>query len=382
MKARVIAFYLPQFHPVEVNDKYWGKGFTEWRNVAKARPLFRGHNEPRIPADLGYYDLRMPEIREQQAALAKEAGIEGFCYWHYWFGNGREVLERPFDEVVRSGDPDFPFCLGWANHSWTTRTWTKIKSNAEDSYIFKQEYPGEKDYMDHFYRLLPAFKDNRYITVDGKPLFLIFDLNGFNDFINFKNVWNNLAEENGLPGFYFVSHTSTVPIINRKNRKELLHPDVLAENAVKLAFEKGADAVETLNLQYAELKAKGLLYKAFGVVSRNKLNGLFLEKYDYGKIVNNYQIAMANRYNVFPEILVGNDRSPRAGRKAIIYYNATPENFYLGAKKAIELVEKKNKEHRIIFLNSWNEWGEGSYMEPDTKYGKEFIYQLRRALDE
>lgn len=382
MKARVIAFYLPQFHPVEVNDKYWGKGFTEWRNVAKARPLFRGHNEPRIPADLGYYDLRMPETREQQAALAKEAGIEGFCYWHYWFGNGKEVLERPFDEVVRSGDPDFPFCLGWANHSWTTRTWTKIKSNAEDSYIFKQEYPGEKDYMDHFYRLLPAFKDNRYITVDGKPLFLIFDLNGFNDFINFKNVWNNLAEENGLPGFYFVSHTSTVPIINRKNRKELLHPDMLAENAVKLAFEKGADAVETLNLQYAELKAKGLLYKAFGVVSRNKLNGLFLEKYDYGKIVNNYQIAMASRNNVFPEILVGNDRSPRAGRKAIIYYNATPENFYLGAKKAIELVEKKDKEHRIIFLNSWNEWGEGSYMEPDTKYGKEFIYQLRRALDE
>ncbi|WP_270302857.1 glycoside hydrolase family 99-like domain-containing protein [Baileyella intestinalis] len=382
MKARVIAFYLPQFHPVEVNDKYWGKGFTEWRNVAKARPLFRGHNEPRIPADLGYYDLRMPEIREQQAALAKEAGIEGFCYWHYWFGNGKEVLERPFDEVVRSGDPDFPFCLGWANHSWTTRTWTKIKSNAEDSYIFKQEYPGEKDYMDHFYRLLPAFKDNRYITVDGKPLFLIFDLNGFNDFINFKNVWNNLAEENGLPGFYFVSHTSTVPIINRENRKELLHPDMLAENAVKLAFEKGADAVETLNLQYAELKAKGLLYKAFGVVSRNKLNGLFLEKYDYGKIVNNYQIAMASRNNVFPEILVGNDRSPRAGRKAIIYYNATPENFYLGAKKAIELVEKKDKEHRIIFLNSWNEWGEGSYMEPDTKYGKEFIYQLRRALDE
>lgn len=176
--------------------------------------------------------------------------MEGFCYWHYWFGNGKEVLERPFDEVVQSGDPDFPFCLGWANNSWTTRTWTKIKSNAEDSYIFKQEYPGEKDYMDHFYRLLPAFKDNRYITtVDGKPLFLIFDLNGFNDFINFKNVWNNLAEENGLPGFYFVSHTSTVPIINRKNRKELLHPDMLAENAVKLAFEKGADAVETLNLQ-------------------------------------------------------------------------------------------------------------------------------------
>ena len=124
-KARVIALYLPQYHPVAENDKYWGKGFTEWTNVAKAKPLFKGHDQPRIPADLGFYDLRLPQVRKEQAELAKEAGIEGFCYWHYWFGNGKEVLQMPFDEVVKSGEPDFPFCLGWANHDWTTKTWEK-----------------------------------------------------------------------------------------------------------------------------------------------------------------------------------------------------------------------------------------------------------------
>ena len=122
-KARVIALYLPQFHPVPENDKFWGKGFTEWTNVAKAKPLFRGHNQQRIQADLGFYDLRLPEISEAQAELAKEAGIEGFCYWHYWFGNGKQVLDMPFERTVNSGKPDFPFCLGWANHDWTTKTW-------------------------------------------------------------------------------------------------------------------------------------------------------------------------------------------------------------------------------------------------------------------
>lgn len=135
--ARVIAFYLPQFHPIEENNKYWGKGFTEWTNVGKAKPLFKGHYQPRVPADLGYYDLRIPEIREQQAELAREAGIEGFCYWHYWFGEGKELLERPFNDVVESGNPDFPFCLGWANHTWSTRTWTSSKQSLSKQLLLK-----------------------------------------------------------------------------------------------------------------------------------------------------------------------------------------------------------------------------------------------------
>ena len=157
-KARVIAFYLPQYHPIPENDAFWGRGFTEWTNVTKAKPLFKGHKQPKLPTELGYYDLRVSEVREQQASLAKEVGIEGFCYWHYWFGNGKRILERVFNEVLESDKPDFPFCLGWANESWTGR-WHGL----ENEIIVEQTYPGEDDFKNHFFSILPALKDKRYI---------------------------------------------------------------------------------------------------------------------------------------------------------------------------------------------------------------------------
>ena len=173
MKARIIAYYLPQYHPIPENDKYWGKGFTEWPNVVQARPLFRGHKQPHIPADLGFYDLRLPEVREEQAQLARKAGIEGFMYWHYWFGGGKELLERPFNEVVNSGKPAFPFCLGWANHDWSTKSWT-VNKNFKNVMIAKQTYPGDEDIILHFNTYLKAFRDPRYIKVDGRLLFVVF----------------------------------------------------------------------------------------------------------------------------------------------------------------------------------------------------------------
>ena len=209
MKARVIAYYLPQFHPIKENDEMWGKGFTEWMNVVRAKPLFRGHYQPRLPADLGFYDLRLPEIREAQVALARDAGIEGFCYWHYWMGNGRTLLERPFQEVVSSGKPDFPFCLCWANHSWTTKTWNSGKRLATRSVLIEQQYPGKEDYIAHFNYCLPAFKYKRYITVEGKPLFGIFDPFLHKDLKTFISVWRQLAEENGLKGIYFYAITKS-----------------------------------------------------------------------------------------------------------------------------------------------------------------------------
>ena len=172
--ARFIAFYLPQFHPTKENDEWWGKGFTEWVSVAKARPLYRGHVEPHIPADLGFYDLRIPEIREQQAELAKEAGIEAFCYWHYWFGEGKRLLERPFNEVLTSGKPDFPFCLAWANHSWYKKLWDS-QAREKDLLLIEQKYLGIEDYKSHFYAMLPAFKDDRYFRVNGKLFFIVYD---------------------------------------------------------------------------------------------------------------------------------------------------------------------------------------------------------------
>ena len=378
VRARVIAFYLPQFHPVETNDKYWGKGFTEWRNVVTARPLFKGHYQPKLPADLGFYDLRIPEVREKQAELAKEAGVEGFCYWHYWFGNGEEVLERPLDEVTRSKKPDFPFCIGWANHSWKTTTWTKNNTGQEDVCIFEQKYLGQEDDILHFNRLLETFKDPRYIKVEGKLLFVIYDIKSFTNFLDFKDHWNKLALENGLKGFYFVSHTSSFGQTSMKNLKNI---DLELKKSIKEPLTLGADGVEILNMKYSEFKAKGVFHKMYASVLRKVLKNRYIEKYDFRQIIK-YSVPYGIEHkNVFPEIIDGNDRSPRAGRRAIIYYNVTPDAFYDEAKMVIDAVQNKDFDHRLVFLNSWNEWGEGMYMEPDLKYGKGFIHSLRKALE-
>ena len=206
MKPRIIALYLPQYHPIPENDQWWGKGFTEWTNVAQARPLFKGHYQPRIPADLGFYDLRLPEVREQQAQLAREAGVEGFCYYHYWFGNGKQLLERPFNEVLASGKPDLPFCLCWANHDWTNKTWIKGKSHRRDSMIMQMHYSMD-DHVRHFHHLLPAFRDARYMTVDGKPIFGVWAPRDIPEVKAFIDTWQRLARENGLPGIHFVGYT-------------------------------------------------------------------------------------------------------------------------------------------------------------------------------
>ena len=171
-KPRIIAFYLPQFHPLPENDLWWGKGFTEWTNVGKAKRLFPFHKQPNVPTELGYYDLRIPQVREEQARLAKEAGIEGFCYWHYYFGNGKQLMQDIIEDVVKTKKPDFPFCLGWANEPWEKKMWNKDGKGNE--LLMPQLYEGDEDYINHFYTILPILKDSRYIKVDGKPLFFIY----------------------------------------------------------------------------------------------------------------------------------------------------------------------------------------------------------------
>ena len=202
--ARFIALYLPQFHPIPENNEWWGPGFTEWRSVASAKPLFKGHVQPKIPRDLGFYDLRLEATRVEQAQMAGEYGIDGFCYWHYWFGNGKRLLNIPFDEVVASGKPDFPFCLAWANHSWYNKAWG---GEGKDKLLIEQLYPGTEDYILHFNTMLPAFKDKRYIRHEGKLLFLVFNPIDSPQMRNFISTWRRLAEENGLDDFYFVGCT-------------------------------------------------------------------------------------------------------------------------------------------------------------------------------
>lgn len=365
-KARVIAYYLPQYHPTPQNDKFWGKGFTEWTNVTKAKPLFKGHYQPKLPADLGFYDLRLPIVREQQAQMAQDAGIEGFMYWHYWFGNGVMTLEDIFEDVLKSGKPDFPFCLGWANHEWSTKTWTKGKTFQKDTVIFDMQYPGEKDWIAHFNYCLPAFKDKRYIRVDGKPLFFIWQPATMPDVKEFIAYWRKLADKAGLPGIHFVALRAKI------------------KPSIEEHLKQGFDAVNCCHQNYAEDKAAPLyLWKKIrgGLLrySHGMIGGL--RKYNYKKISKFLSIKDEDTLDyVYPTIVAGYDRTARAGKNATIYNNFTPDLFKKHVEEVINNVQSKNDEHKIIFLKSWNEWAEGNYVEPDLKYGHSFLDILRNSI--
>lgn len=353
--ARVLAFYLPQFHPVPENDKWYGKGFTEWTNVGKAKPLFQGHYQPQVPADLGYYDLRVPETREAQAEMAKAYGIEAFCYWHYWFGDGQRLLERPFNEVLASGKPDFPFCLAWANHSWKG-IYNGVKTKES---LVEQTYGGIIDYEHHFYELLPAFKDKRYVTVDGKPFFMVYAPLEIPDSKEFIDCWQQLAMKNGLKGIHFVAHT-------------YLPSDI--EKLLKLGY----DAVNVVRL--FEYQRTGLSFFRMAI---NKINReIFKHGFwcQYKDAMEYFSGEEDRQENVYPTIIPNWDHSPRTGRQGAIMKNSTPKLFQKHVEKSLSLVSDKPVEHRIVILKSWNEWAEGNYMEPDLKHGRGYLEALKDAL--
>lgn len=378
MKPRVIAYYLPQYHPIPENDAWWGPGFTEWTNVAKAKPLFRGHYQPRIPADLGFYDLRLPEVREQQATLAREAGIEGFCYYHYWFGNGKQLLQRPFEEVLASGKPTLPFCLCWANHDWTNKTWKKGSSFKGDSVIAKMTYSHEDD-IRHFEYLLPAFRDERYIRVDGKPLFVVYAPESLPDATAFINLWQEMAQKAGLPGIHFVGYTA-----NSKGRtvdgKMSFWDTNRASEFYKNVLDMGFDAVNSAGL----FRAESMCHGKWGMLRYYISKNTFLptsNHTEYSRIMKHYYVPEDAWENVYPTLFPQWDRSPRAGAKTNIIYGSTPEKFEKSLYEAFQLLQERPAEHSIAFLKSWNEWGEGNYVEPDQKFGHGYLNAIRNALN-
>ena len=356
--SQIIAFYLPQFHPIQENNEWWGEGFTEWTNVGKAKPLFRGHYQPRVPADLGYYDLRLPASRIAQAKMAKEYGIDGFCYWHYWFGHGKRLLELPFNEVLTSGEPDFPFCLGWANHSWEDK---QFNLEGTSKMLIEQLYPGKADYVLHFNCLLPAFLDKRYIRIDEKPVFYIHSPYRIPDLQVLFETWQQLAKENGLKGIHFVANAYDVKDID--------------------AFTNmGFDAVNTARMFHIFKKEN-----SFFTALQSKIGKLLLNKgqvVDYAKAAKFFLGKEDAQENVYPSIFPNWDHSPRSGRKGHILHNSTPEKFKKHVKEVLQLVKQKSPEHQVIFLRSWNEWAEGNYMEPDLKFGKGYLQALKEARQE
>ncbi len=361
MKPRVIALYLPQYHPTPENDEWWGKGFTEWTNVGKAKPLFKGHEQPKVPADLGYYDLRLPEVREQQANMAKEAGVEGFCYYHYWFGNGKRILERPFEEVVKSGKPDYPFCLCWANESWHSKFWN-IDGTIQKKLLVEQLYPGDKDIINHFNTLLPAFKDNRYIKVYGKPFFMIYLPLAFPDVTHFIDVWQKLAKENGFPGIYFVGH--------------LVHGKEITPENIEKIKALGFDAVNVAGLFRGIRHFKSPLYKR---VVRKLFKRPEIKK--YSQLLPYLIMDSDKKPYVIPTITPNWDHTPSSGSSGTVVVDCKPELFAKNVKDAIKFVADKNDEEKIVILKAWNEWGEGNYMEPDLVHGYEKIDVLKQCLN-
>ena len=357
-KVRILASYLPQFHPIPENDEWWGKGFTEWTNVGKALPLFKGHYQPKVPTELGYYDLRMPEVRQAQADLAREHGIEGFCYWHYWFGYGKQLLERPFNEVLASGKPDFPFCLGWANHDWKDKQFNKKGTNRM---LMKQEYPGVDDYVLHFNTVLPAFQDSRYIRVDNKPVFLVYDPKSLPDIGEFITLWQKLARENDLEGIHFIANTHLVDDIDP-------------------FMKSGFDAVNILRFFHFMKHELSLLERA-----RMKFRRIVLKRgksYNYAMAARHFQGEEDKLDYCYPSIIPNWDHSPRSGKHGHIFVNSNPQAFKKHIKKVLEQIKHKVPEHRIVLLKSWNEWGEGNYVEPDLKYGRGYLEAIKSAIDE
>ncbi len=352
-KIRVLAFYLPQYHPVPENDVWWGKGFTEWTNTAKAKPLFKDHYQPHVPADLGFYDLRLPESREAQSILAKESGIEGFCYWHYWFGNGKRILERPFNEVLDSGKPDFPFCLAWAN-----QTWTGIWHGAESKTLIEQRYPGKQDYIDHFNYALKAFNDPRYIKVDNKPVFVVYTPNLLPDSKLYTDIWNEQAVKNGFDGVYFIG----IHYIDWDHEKDGFN-------------EKSIHQPSHYVSNYEKLKPVGIIERIKSKFNNNKP---FI--WDYQELTELYDYELFKNKDFIPMVVPNWDNTPRLGKTGWVFKNSTPEAYKQHLQKTVDFVKDKPNDRKFVFLKSWNEWAEGNYIEPDLQWGDGFIKATNEVL--
>lgn len=349
---KILAFYLPQYHPIPENDSWWGKGFTEWTNVTRAVPLFKSHRQPCLPADLGFYDLRVPEIRELQASLAQSYGIDGFCYWHYWFGQGRRLLERPFKEVLTSGQPNFPFCLAWANQSWTGK-WHGL----ENQILMEQLYPGKQDYIDHFHHVLPAFQDPRYIRFQQKPVFVVYTPDLLPDPLQFTGIWQELAIRHGLPGIYFIG----IHYIDWNHAAEGFDAKTIHQpfHYKKTFLEKQ--------------KSAGRFTFSFNNKSRGP------EVYDYGKLVASYDFGDFIDKDFIPTILPNWDNTPRSGKSGWVFQGSTPDLFRKNLSNGLKYLKNQKTGNRFLFIKSWNEWAEGNYLEPDQRWGLGYLEAVKQA---
>ena len=358
---KLIALHLPQFHPIPENDEWWGKGFTEWTNVVKGKPLFKGHYQPHLPADLGFYDLRLPEAREAQAAMAREYGIHGFCYYHYWF-NGRRLLERPVKEIVASGKPDFPFCLCWANENWT-RAW-----DGGESQILMQQNYSEADDLDHIRSLIPIFQDLHYIKIDGKPLFLVYRANHLPNPQQTMETWRREAVKAGLAGLYLLRVESS--------SDECSDP-------LKIGFDAALEFQPRWGLLDGLKKHRDHWWERHKLGTGKRLYADY-SICNYRDLVTRAIALELPPYPFIRCVCPGWDNSARRKRGGLILHNSTPEEYERWLTHTIRLAMSSHSgamlQQPFVFINAWNEWAEGNHLEPCQRWGRAYLAATRNAL--
>ncbi|MFA5882563.1 MAG: glycoside hydrolase family 99-like domain-containing protein [Acidimicrobiia bacterium] len=354
--VRALALYLPQFHPIPENDAWWGPGFTEWRNVVRAKSLFPGHSQPQIPADLGFCDLRVSETREAQAALAREHGISGFVYYHYWF-QGRRLLDRPFREVLESGRPDFGFALCWANEDWT-RAW----DGASGETLVRQDYSLEDDRA-HIRELLPAFADPRSVRVDGRPLFLVYTASRLPEPERTTDLWREEAVRAGIGDLY---------LCRVEHDQETGDPTAM-----------GFDAAIEFQPAFAELgRAQRRTFGARLLRRLHLTNQAYRwhRIYDYAAVVDRMLARPSVPYKRFPCVSPGWDNTPRRRRQAVIFRDSSPGEYERWLRGAIADFAPFGPGEDLVFVNAWNEWAEGNHLEPCRQWGRGYLEATRRVL--
>ena len=337
LAPRLIAFYLTQFHPTPENDKWWGKGFTEWTNVTKAKPLFKGHYQPHLPADFGFYDLRVRETRREQINVAKKYGIDGFCYHYYWF-SGKRILNLPLDDMLSDRESDMPFCLCWANENWTRR-WDA----ADHEILIEQRYLPE-DILNFIKSMVPFFRDSRYIRVDDKPFFIVYRPQQIPDIQQATQVWRDYCRSCGIGEIHICA--------------ALTHGN---EDYALFGFDSGVE-FPPHNLRSANINTSVRFFNTF---SGNVMQ--------YADIALSYINRTYGSPNVYKTVFPSWDNTARTNDRAVIVYNGTPENYEYWLSKAIDETKESAMEDALVFVNAWNEWAEGCHLEPDRWHGCEFL---------
>ena len=342
----VIAFYLPQFHTIPENDKWWGQGFTEWANVVRAPQNLKGQDQPRLPTDLGFYDLRNTDIMHKQAALARKNGVSGFCFYYYWF-DGRRLLETPLDQWLESG-PDFDFCICWANEPWSRR-W----DGSSTEVLMKQPY--SDDYARKFFMdVLPILQDDRYIRVDGKPLLAIYKISDIPDAVAACKVWRQLARAHGLDGLHIVAIQSF---------------------GIGDPRPYGADAA----IEFSPPHVNRHLIDPANVTTLSPDFTGYLE--DYIGVARNSINRPPSDYTLYRGLFPRWDNSARRKEAGHILINESPKAYGSWLRFLThETLLRKDRQHPFLFINAWNEWAEGAYLEPDEAHGHQYLEVTREAL--